>query len=290
MTPETQARIEQVLELKIVGARPVAGGDINIATRIELADGRRAFVKTNLAAPKGMFPSEARGLAWLAEADAMRTPTVYAVCGEEATGQAAYVVLEWIEPGSPRRDFDERLGRCLANLHRKGASCFGFDSNNFIGPLLQDNRGLPTWGEFYFTRRLEPQLRWAVTAGKLDSETSAHFDRLALRLDDLFADREPPARLHGDLWSGNLYVDARGEPCLVDPAVYGGHREMDLGMMRLFGGFSARVFDAYSEAYPLAPGYADRIQLVQLYPLLVHVNLFGGGYAASVRTAVRRYV
>jgi len=117
-----------------------------------------------------------------------------------------------------------------------------------------------------------------------------NFEKLAARLADLFAVNEPPARLHGDLWSGNLHVDSEGEPCLIDPAVYGGHREMDLGMMRLFGGFSARVFDAYAEQYPLSPGYQDRIQLMQLYPLLVHVNLFGGGYVASVRNAVKKYV
>jgi fructosamine-3-kinase len=108
-------------------------------------------------------------------------------------------------------------------------------------------------------------------------------------LPDLLGPAEPPARLHGDLWGGNLHVDAMGAPCLIDPAVYGGHREMDLAMMRLFGGFSERVFSAYSEAFPLAPGHAERVSLYQVYPLLVHLNLFGGGYAAQVESVLRRY-
>jgi fructosamine-3-kinase len=290
MTPDTQARIEHALQSTITRMQSVGGGDINTATRIELADGRRAFVKTNLTAPKGMFPAEARGLEWLAQTHAIRTPTVFAVCRTEATGQAAFLVLEWIPAGRPCHDFDEKFGQRLATLHRAGAPCFGFDSDNFIGSLPQDNRSLPTWPDFLYLRRLEPQLKRAVSGGKLDASAAGDFEKLANRLDDLFPHPEPPARLHGDLWGGNLYVDSEGEPCLIDPAVYAGHREMDLGMMRLFGGFSAQVFDAYAECYPLAPGYEDRIALTQLYPLLVHVNLFGGGYAASVRSALKRYL
>jgi fructosamine-3-kinase len=290
MTPDTQARIEQALQTKIVASRPVAGGDINEATRIELSDGRLAFVKSNLDAPKGMFPAEARGLSWLSEAKAIRTPEVYAVCRDEATGQAAYLVLEWIAPGHPGKQFDERLGQGLAKLHQAFAPKFGFDSDNFIGSLPQDNRECASWSEFFYSRRLEPQVRLAVNARRLDDSTARAFGKLATRLHDIFSVVEPPARLHGDLWGGNLHVDESGQPCLIDPAVYGGHREMDLGMMQLFGGFSAAVFDAYAEAYPLAAGFQDRVALTQLYPLLVHVNLFGGGYAASVKRVVQRYV
>jgi fructosamine-3-kinase len=290
MTPDTCTRIEQALGVKVTQTHPVSGGDINIATRIQLADGRRAFVKTNLTAPKGMFPAEARGLSWLAQARVIRTPEIYAVCRDEATGQAAYLVMEWIEPGRPLHNFDETLGRQLSQLHRVGAPCFGFASDNFIGSLPQANQPRPSWPEFFYDRRLEPQVTRAANSGRLDPATVRDFEKLRARLAELFAPDESPARLHGDLWGGNLHVDSEGNPCLIDPAVYGGHREMDLGMMRLFGGFSSRVFDAYAEAYPLAPGHAERIQLTQLYPLLVHVNLFGGGYAASVRKAVRVYV
>ena len=290
MTPETRSRIEAALAAKIAKVAPVAGGDINEATRIELSDGRRAFVKTNLNAPRGMFPAEARGLQWLGEANAVRLPQVYAVCRDDATGQAAYLVLEWIEPGRPAADFDERLGQSLAQLHLAQAPGFGFGSDNFIGSLPQSNKSEATWPDFFWKRRLEPQVKRAVDSRRLDPATLRTFEGLAQRLPDLFGEAEPPARLHGDLWSGNLHVAASGTPCLIDPAVYGGHREMDLGMMRLFGGFSSRVFAAYAEAYPLAPGFEGRVALTQLYPLLVHVNLFGGGYARSVEQALKRYV
>ena len=290
MTPDTCSRIEAALAAKIVKTAPVAGGDINEATRIELSDGRCAFVKTNLNAPRGMFPAEAKGLQWLREAQAIRLPEVYAVCGDDATGQAAYLVLEWVEPGRPSSDFDERLGRSLARLHLAHASSFGFDSDNFIGSLPQSNHGEATWPEFYLKRRLAPQVKRAVDSHRLDASTQRAFEKLARRLPELFSVFEPPARLHGDLWGGNLHVDASGVPCLIDPAVYGGHREMDLGMMRLFGGFSQRAFAAYAESYPLLPGFEERVPLTQLYPLLVHVNLFGGGYSTSVKQVVMRYV
>ncbi len=290
MTPDAQSRIETALGSRIVKNLPVAGGDINDATRIDLSDGRRAFVKTNLSAPRGMFPAEARGLKWLSEANTLRVPEVYAVCREDATGQAAYLVLEWIEPGCKAHQFDEILGQGLAQMHRAYAASFGFDSDNFIGSLPQDNRSEPSWPEFFWTRRLQPQVKRAVDARRLEVSTQRAFEKLSLRLPELFSVTEPPARLHGDLWGGNLHTDSNGMPCLIDPAVYGGHREMDLGMMRLFGGFSPRVFATYADCYPIAPGFEERLALTQLYPLLVHVNLFGGGYAASVKNAVKRYV
>ena len=290
MTPGTQARIESALGSRVAKSRLVAGGDINEAVQIFLSDGRRAFVKTNLTAPRGMFPAEARGLAWLKESSSLKVPEVYAVCRQDATGQAAYLVLEWIDPGKASASFDEELGRGLAQLHRATAPEFGFDSNNFIGSLPQDNRSEPSWPAFLWSRRLLPQVKRAVSAGRLDASSERGFEKLAVKLPQLFSVAEPPARLHGDLWSGNLYTNSSGNPCLIDPAVYAGHREMDLGMMRLFGGFSARVFAAYAECYPLLPGFEERLALLQLYPLLVHVNLFGGGYAGSVKKAVARYV
>ncbi|HEV8547695.1 MAG TPA: fructosamine kinase family protein, partial [Polyangiaceae bacterium] len=140
------------------------------------------------------------------------------------------------------------------------------------------------------SERLEPQLRRASDAGRVTAALRRRFEELFARLPELVGPEEPPARLHGDLWGGNLHVDEQGAPCLIDPAAYGGHREVDLAMMRLFGGFSERVFSAYAESFPLAAGHAERTDLYQLYPLLVHVNLFGGGYGASVERALSRYV
>jgi fructosamine-3-kinase len=199
----------------------------------------------------------------------------------------AFVVLEWIETGAPRSDHDEQLGRGLAALHRSGAGGFGFEEDNFIGRLHQSNTRHASWASFYAEERIGAQVRLGRKSQRLPAQVAAGLDELLLELPSLCGPEEPPARLHGDLWAGNALVDAAGAPCIIDPAVYGGHREMDLAMMRLFGGFSARVFEAYEEAWPLAPGHRERIDLYQLYPLLVHVNLFGGSYVGSVERALR---
>jgi fructosamine-3-kinase len=283
--------VAAALGTPVLGAQALSGGDINQAQAVTLGDGRVVFVKSNPRAPRGMFASEARGLAWLAEARALRIPEVLAVSDptdDQDDGGPAFLVLELIEAATRARDFDERLGRSLAALHRKGAPGFGLDHDNFIGRLPQSNAARPDWPSFYRDCRLEPQLRLAVDGHRAPASMRAGFDRLFRRLAELVGPPEPPARLHGDLWGGNLLVDDAGQPCLIDPAVHGGHREVDLAMMRLFGGFAARVFDAYAEAHPLAPGYEDRVSLYQLYPLMVHLNLFGGGYGSSVEAALKR--
>jgi fructosamine-3-kinase len=275
------AAVEAALGSATLTWNAVGGGDINAAHEARLADGRMIFVKSNHDAPAGMFAAEARGLGWLAETDALRVPAVLAQAED-------FLVLEHIAPGRRRPDFDETLGRGLAALHRKGAESFGLDHDNFIGRLPQANAPLPTWAEFYRERRLLPQLRMAVDGRRASPTMRRGFDRLLPRLEELVGPAEPPARLHGDLWGGNAMADERGQPCLIDPAVFGGHREVDLGMMRLFGGFSARVFAAYEEAFPLPPGSEARVPLYQLYFLMVHVNLFGGSYVASVEHALER--
>jgi fructosamine-3-kinase len=287
-----KAAIGQALGAAVTGARRIAGGDINEAYEIALAGGRRLFAKTNRRSPPGMFDAEARGLTWLAAARALRVPAVVAASGQGA-GEGAgpqFLILELVTSGAPVPDFDERLGRGLAALHGAGAPAFGLDHDNFIGRLPQDNTPAPDWASFYRARRLETQLELAVGGGLATSRMRRGFERLWGALDGLVGPAEPPARLHGDLWGGNLLCDDHGQPCLIDPAVYGGHREMDLAMMRLFGGFGGRVFDAYDEAWPLADGHRERIALYQLYPLMVHVNLFGGGYVGSVEAALDRLV
>jgi fructosamine-3-kinase len=283
-----KAAIGEALGGPVAGARRISGGDINEAYEIALADGRRLFAKTNRRSPHGMFAAEARGLAWLAEARALRVPQVVAASSEDAGPQ--FLVLELVASGAPAPDFDERLGLGLAALHRAGAPGFGLDHDNFIGRLAQDNTRAPGWASFYRARRLEAQLGLAVDGGLATPRMRRGFERLWGALDGLVGPPEPPARLHGDLWGGNLLCDERGHPCLIDPAVYGGHREVDLAMMRLFGGFGGRVFDAYRAAWPLADGHRERLTLYQLYPLMVHVNLFGGSYVGSVEAALDRLV
>ncbi len=272
--------LERTLGARVRSAEPISGGDINEAFGVTLADGRRVFVKAHRSPPAGMFEAEARGLGWLAEAKALRVPRVLGV-GED------FLALEFLEPRGPAARFDEELGRGLAALHQSATPGFGLDHDNFIGSLAQSNRAHATWVDFFREERLGAQLELARKKRRAPLAMERGFERLFARLGELVGPVEAPARLHGDLWGGNLHVGPEGEPCLIDPAVYGGHREIDLAMMRLFGGFSARVFSAYAEAFPLAPGHAERVQLYQLYPLMVHVNLFGGSYVSSVeRTLV----
>ena len=287
MNPELESALQRRLGVHHLRATSVSGGDINEAYRIDCAKGT-LFVKANLRAPKGLFTAEARGLEWLREASALRIPEVVATSDPDEP--VSYLVLEYIEAGRPARQFDEMLARGLAKLHRAGAEGFGLDHDNFIGSLPQSNETAASWAEFYVSRRLGPQLERAAESGRASYAMRRGFERLFSAMPGLVGAKEPPSRLHGDLWGGNLHVAEDGAPCLIDPAVYAGHREMDLAMMRLFGGFSERVFSAYHEAFPLAAGFEERVALYQLYPLMVHVNLFGGSYAGSVERALERYV
>lgn len=285
MSHDVLAALSRAVGHAVTEARPVRGGDVNRALRATLDDGRVLFVKHRDGMPAAAYRAEAEGLTWLGAAEALRVPEVVAV------GEApAFLALEWIDSHAAAPGHDERLGRGLAALHRAGADGFGLDRDNWIATLPQENAARLTWPEFYAEHRLKPLSRRAVHAGLLPAATLHRLDRLAERLPDLCGAPEPPARLHGDLWGGNAMTGPAGEPVLIDPAVYGGHREMDLAMMRLFGGFSSRVFAAYEEAHPLQPGHEDRTRLYQLYPLLVHVLLFGGTYTTQFTNALNHYV
>ena len=281
--------LETALGSRVTDVRRVGGGAIDVASAVTFLDGREVFVKTHTRPDPRMFPCEARGLEWLRDADAIRVPRLLAVSDEHASGPS-FLALELIVSAPRRPDYDERLGRGLAALHRAGADGFGLPYDNFIADLPQANAPLDDWPSFYARRRLEPQLSLALQTGRAPTVWATRFDRILDRLPDLLGPDEPPARLHGDLWSGNLLVDERGDPCLVDPAVYGGHREIDLGMLSLFGSPGPRFWSAYDEVFPRLPGASERTDLYQLYPLLVHVTLFGGTYVGAVDAVVDRYL
>jgi len=278
-------RYESLLGQRIEHLTPIAGGDIGQSACLVLEDGTRCFAKHYSGAPASMARAEAAGLDWLRAANAMRVPEVIAISHEDP----AILVLEWIESRDRAADFDEAFGRGLAALHRSGAPEFGFTGDNFIGTLPQRNQAHARWADFYARERIAPQMEKAARAGHLPGRLVRDLERLVSDMRRHCGPDDPPARLHGDLWAGNHLADEQGQPCLIDPAVYGGHREIDLAMMKLFGGFSTRVFDAYAEAAPLSAGAPQRVALYQLYPLLVHVNLFGGGYVGQVADAVRSY-
>ncbi len=271
---------------------PVFGGDINRAARIVTGKGRY-LLKWKDGAPPGFFGAEAHGLQLLADAGEIRVPEVHA-WSDPGADHPAFIVMEWIDEvrgASNSAVFAERFGRALAALHRHHADMHGLDRDNFIGSLPQPNAQTPSWIEFYRDMRIGAQMEIARRIGRLPPERERCLRRLMERL-DVFLDDEtmPPSLLHGDLWSGNYMIAPGDEPVIIDPAVYYGHREVEMAFTELFGGFPERFYRAYNEVYPLDPGYAGRRSLYQLYPLMVHMNLFGGGYASRVDAICRYYV
>ena len=291
--------VEEATGRTVDGGERVGGGDINDAFSVRFADGGRAFLKTRAGAPAGEYAAEAAGLEWLGEPGALGVPGVVAVRDpeDETDRSPRFLALDWLEQGSdPVPECASRLGSGLAAVHAAGAPAFGLRPGPddaaplTLGPLRLPSEPAGSWAEFYAERRLRPLLRPAADRGALSSAGVDAVERVCERMAELAGPPEPPARLHGDLWTGNVLVTCDGAPYLIDPAAYGGHREVDLAMLRLFGASTAdRAVAAYAEVTPLADGYEERVELWQLFPLLVHAVLFGGGYGASAERAARRY-
>ncbi|HZM39748.1 MAG TPA: fructosamine kinase family protein [Acidimicrobiales bacterium] len=277
------AAVAAALGRAVRSVTAVGGGCISDAGRVELAGGLTVFAKAAAGLPAGLLEVEAAGLAWLGEVPGVRVPEVVAATPE-------VLVLEWVEPGARTATTDEVLGRDLAALHGAGAAAFGWHRDGFIGIVPQRNTP-PSgdWCSFWITRRIEPLVARAVAAGTLDPRARPLVDRLADRLPERAGPAEPPARVHGDLWHGNVHVDRDGRPWLVDPAAYGGHREVDLAMLGLFGSPSPAVAAAYDEVIPRAAGWRERQSLWQLEPLLTHTVMFGGSYGASALGVLDRF-
>jgi len=285
MDSDLQGTIERSLGRSIVRASRVGGGDVAVAYAVDLDDGRRVFAKTHASAPREFFTTEAAGLAWLRAADAVPVPDVLAVSDDPPN----HLVLEWVDEGRPTGTTERELGVALAMLHRAGAPSFGREDRRTTGSRGLPNEPRATWAEFYAENRLLPLARLARAADALPGPTIVALEQLAPRLERVGGALEPPARLHGDLWAGNRLVDAAGRSWLIDPAAHGGHREFDLAMMRLFGGFGAECFAAYDEVFPLADGWPERVALHQIAPLVVHAVKFGGGYVAAATNAIAQY-
>ena len=264
--------------------RRVGGGSINAcyAWRCGTA---LLFVKVAAREELQAFTAESEGLAALAAAHALRVPRVIA---RGATADDAFLALEWIARGPGDAHTARRLGEGLALLHRVTAGRFGFAHDNFIGRTPQANGWEPDWTHFFGERRLRPQLRLAAQNG-LGRGLLDALERVLASLPALLAGHEPPpALLHGDLWGGNWFADETGRPVIFDPAVYYGDAEADLAMTRLFGGFAAEFYRAYAAAAPLTAGWQTRAELYNLYHVLNHANLFGGGYAAQALAMLER--
>ncbi|MBE7325980.1 fructosamine kinase family protein [Nocardioides sp. Y6] len=288
--PLVARRAEALLGRPVVSTAPVAGGDIATAHRLRLNDGTTALMKTLPHPPAGFFEAEARGLQWLREVeDGVPVAEVLAV-------DTDCIVVRWIEPGRATQEAASDFGVRLARTHAAGASAYGAvgssdgaHTDGFIGRLPMPNRTAPTWAEFYATRRVLPYLKLARDRGAILEDDAAAVEGLVGRLGDLVPE-EGPARLHGDLWNGNCLWGFDGQVHLIDPAAHGGHRETDLAMLALFGlPHLARTTAAYVETTPLADGWEERQSIHQIFPLLVHACMFGGGYGARAGAAARRF-
>ena len=279
----TQPDFAAVAGEPVAAARRVGGGCINEGWRVDLASGKRLFVKTRAQVAPGEYAAEAEGLRWLGEPGAVRVPAVHAVAGD-------MLALEWIDEGTLDAAGAEDLGRGLAALHAAGADGFGWHAPIRFGRLEISNESAASWPKFYAERRLRPLARQARDEGSLSRAGADAVESVCERIDDLAGPPEAPARLHGDLWGGNVMAGSDGRAVLIDPAAHGGHREVDLAMLRLFGSPGSLVFDAYAEAAPLADGHERRVGLWQLFPLLVHAILFGGSYGASAERTARSLV
>lgn len=274
-----QNMAERLLNAPVRAFVPAAGGCINHGGEIKTAGGASYFIKWNNAQLfPGMFEAERSGLLLLKRSNTVRVPEVVGVIQDD---KWQVMVMEYIRSSKPAGNYWEMLGEQLAALHQITSPCFGLDADNYIGSLPQYNEQKAKWIDFFITNRLEFQLLLAEKHGRADTYLRKRFEKLYTRLPEIFPD-EAPALLHGDLWSGNLITTETGQPCLIDPAVYFGHREAELAFTRLFGGFDSRFYQAYQAAFALHPGFPERADVYNLYPLLVHVNLFGGSYLASV--------
>ena len=267
--------------------RPVGGGSINEAFLVYTKFNKRWFCKFNDAARfPGLFVKEAGGLSLLRRQGGMRVPEVVA-CSEMDDRQI--LVLEWIEEGPRSPVFWKLFGEQVARLHQVTHDSFGLEENNYMGALPQENTPVAAWVDFFIRRRLEPQIRLAADRGLLDPAAIRHFERLYPALPGIFGEPEAPSLLHGDLWSGNFLCDNSGHPVLIDPAVYYGHRSMDLAMTTLFGGFEQAFYDSYAYHYPLPANYQEQWDIANLYPLLIHLNLFGKSYLRNILHTIQRF-
>lgn len=274
---------------QVADATPVHGGDINQTARVRLSGGLEILVKWHFNALPGLFSAERRGLELLRSAGALRVPKVLAQ-KEAAADCPAFIALEWLATGSKSNASAAALGSRLATQHRVLATSFGLDHNNFIGANPQLNRLSADWVAFFREQRLGFQMELARRNRLLPTQRARQLALLLNRLDNWLPAHPPASLLHGDLWGGNWLTTTSGEPALIDPAVYYGHREADLAFTELFGGFPAAFYSAYSETWPLDAGYAERKNLYNLYHLLNHLNLFGESYGASIDAILQRYV
>ena len=283
---EIQEKVRQLIKSELKSFSFSGGGCINNGGRLSTTNGDIFIKWNNRKTFPAMFEAEAKGLKLLRDTNTLHIPDVVAV---NETNDHQFILLEFVEQRTKQSSYWQELGEGLSKLHRNTSPTFGLDHNNYIGSLPQKNIPEKSWIDFFIEQRLEAQLKLAITENRVDKKIATQFESLYKKLPDIFPN-EPPSLLHGDLWSGNLITNNVGKPCLIDPAVFYGHREAELAFTKLFGGFSGTFYSSYHESFPLSPAFEKRVDLYNLYPLMVHVNLFGGGYVSQVVSILRTFV
>lgn len=272
-------------EIKIKNVTSISGGCINDAIKIE-TNKAPYFVKWNSDRFDKMFEAEKKGLELLKNPDVIDVPQV--ICSSETTKNTIFIVLEWIEASLKKSAYWSEFGINLAKLHKVNHELYGLDHDNYIGSLVQFNKQNDNWINFFIEQRIEKQIETAFNKNLLSTSQLNHFQNLYNQLENIFP-VEPASLLHGDLWSGNVITNNKGSACIIDPAVYFGNREMELAFTTLFGGFDPDFYKAYHETYPLEPGFQNRKDIYNLYPLLVHLNLFGNSYLGGIIQIIKKF-
>jgi fructosamine-3-kinase len=283
-----KTKIELKLGSKIKNFTSLSGGCISNAFRIITEDAKQYFLKFNSSISNDMFIKEAHGLMELEKANAIRIPKVLSYDED-------YILLELIASASKKKNFFEDFGRSFAEMHKCSSETFGFYENNYIGSNSQinipDEKEKTDWTSFYFNKRILFQLQLAEKLGNLTDTLRTGISKLENKIEAIIGgSAEKPSLLHGDLWGGNYMVDENGNAVLIDPAVYYGHREADLGMTKLFGGFNSEFYESYNETFSLEEGYDYRENIYKLYHVLNHLNLFGGGYYSQAISLIKFYI
>jgi fructosamine-3-kinase len=283
-----KARIEEKLGNKIKSLSSLSGGCISDAYKVSTADGNNYFLKYNPSTSNNMFIKEANGLKELAKANAIRIPEVLSFDED-------YILLEYIPTGNRKKNFFEHFGQSFAEMHKFTAESYGFYEDNYIGSNPQQNipegKEKTNWVNFYFNKRILFQFQLAEKLRNSTEELRKGISKLENKIQEIIGDtKDKPSLLHGDLWGGNYMVDENGIAVLIDPAVYYGHREADLGMTKLFGGFNSEFYKAYNETFPPEDGYEFRENIYKLYHVLNHLNLFGSGYYSQAISLIKFYI
>lgn len=288
LTDFLQSELSSVLNqpVQINGTKPVSGGSINQTYCLDTNAGKYMLKFNSKSAYPNMFAHEMVGLKTIGTTNTIAVPEGIL---QDDLNDESFLVLEWIETRKPTEKASEQLGRELAEMHKNSATYFGFGSDNYMGSLPQSNKQHDTWSSFYIEQRLQPMVKLAFEKRLLNKTDVQNFEKLYSKLKNLFKE-EPSSLIHGDLWGGNYLISKDEKPYLIDPAVSYGNREFDIAMTTLFGGFSESFYSAYQESFPLNKGWNERIELWNLYPLLLHLNLFGAGYLEQVREGVDEYI